>query len=287
MSLSVNAKLLEGKTLAVQMQNEIREFVVQAPGRICLAVIETKKDPSAEWYMGAQEKLAAKLGIEYLKTPCEEVPDEGSLIMKIREYSEDPFIHGIFLSMPLPAAYSSTRVIDALDPKKDVEGIHPSTLGLIVMRRRVSVPPTAYSAYLLAKSTNIPLLGKRALVIGQSAIVGRPLAILLGEERMTTTIANAGTTPADLQKFVSESDFIFAAVGKPGLVKGEWVKPGAVVVDVGTTEVAGKLVGDVDFEGACKNAGFVTPVPGGVGTLTTTLLFKNLVNLILSHSHKK
>ncbi len=287
MSLSVNAKLLEGKTLAAQMQNEIREFVVQAPGRICLAVIETKKDPSAEWYMGAQEKLAAKLGIEYLKTPCEEVPDEGSLIMKIREYSEDPFIHGIFLSMPLPATYSSTRVIDALDPKKDVEGIHPSTLGLIVMRRRVSVPPTAYSAYLLAKSTNIPLLGKRALVIGQSAIVGRPLAILLGEERMTTTIANAGTTTADLQKFVSESDFVFAAVGKPGLVKGEWVKPGAVVVDVGTTEVAGKLVGDVDFEGACKNAGFVTPVPGGVGPLTTTLLFKNLVNLIQSHSHKK
>lgn len=287
MSLSVNAKLLEGKTLAAQMQNEIREFVVQAPGRICLAVIETKKDPSAEWYMGAQEKLAAKLGIEYLKTSCEEVPDEGSLIMKIREYSEDPFIHGIFLSMPLPATYSSTRVIDALDPKKDVEGIHPSTLGLIVMRRRVSVPPTAYSAYLLAKSTNIPLMGKRALVIGQSAIVGRPLAILLGEERMTTTIANAGTTPADLQKFVSESDFIFAAVGKPGLVKGEWVKSGAVVVDVGTTEVAGKLVGDVDFEGACKNAGFVTPVPGGVGPLTTTLLFKNLVNLIQSHSHKK
>ncbi|HRK60997.1 MAG TPA: bifunctional 5,10-methylenetetrahydrofolate dehydrogenase/5,10-methenyltetrahydrofolate cyclohydrolase [Candidatus Omnitrophota bacterium] len=287
MSLSVNAKLLEGKTLAAQMQNEIREFVVQAPGRICLAVIETKKDPSAEWYMGAQEKLAAKLGIEYLKTPCEEVPDEGSLIMKIREYSEDPFVHGIFLSMPLPTSYSSNRVIEAMDPKKDVEGIHPSTLGLIVMRRRVSVPPTAYSAYLLAKSTNIPLMGKRALVIGQSAIVGRPLAILLGEERMTTTIANAGTTPADLQKFVSESDFVFAAVGKPGLVKGEWVKPGAVVVDVGTTEVNGKLVGDVDFEEACKKAGFVTPVPGGVGPLTTTLLFKNLVNLIQSHSHKK
>jgi len=283
----MSAQLLEGKTLAAQMQNEIREFVVQAPGRICLAVIETKKDPSAEWYMNAQEKLAAKLGIEYIKTSCEQVPDEGSLIMKIREYSEDPFVHGIFLSMPLPANYSSARVIDALDPKKDVEGIHPSTLGLIVMRRRVSVPPTAYSAYLLAKSTNIPLAGKRALVIGQSAIVGRPLAILLGEERMTTTIANTGTTAEDLKKFISESDFVFAAVGKPGLVKGEWVKPGAVLVDVGTTEVNGKLVGDVDFEEACKKAGFVTPVPGGVGPLTTTLLFKNLTNLIQSHSHKK
>ena len=283
----MSAQLLEGKALALQMQNEIREFVVQAPGRICLAVIETKKDPSAEWYMNAQEKLAAKFGIEYLKVPCEDVPDEGSLTIKIREFSEDPFVHGIFLSMPLPTSYSSTRVIDALDPKKDVEGIHPSTLGLIVMRRRVSVPPTAYSAYLLAKSTQIPLLGKRALVIGQSAIVGRPLAILLGEERMTTTIANAGTTPADLQKFVSESDFVFAAVGKPGLVKGEWVKPGAVLVDVGTTEVNGKLVGDIDFEEACKRAGFVTPVPGGVGPLTTTLLFKNLINLIQSHSHKK
>lgn len=283
----MTAKLLEGKTLAAQMQNEIREFVVQAPGRICLAVIETKKDPSAEWYMGAQEKLAAKLGIEYLKTPCEEVPDEGSLIMKIREYSEDPFVHGIFLSMPLPSNYSPTRVIDALDHRKDVEGIHPSTLGLIVMRRRVSVPPTAYSAYLLAKSTQIPLAGKRALVIGQSAIVGRPLSILLGEERMTTTIANTGTTAEDLKKFTEESDFVFAAVGKPGLVRGEWVKPGAVVVDVGTTEVDGQLVGDVEFKAACERAAYVTPVPGGVGPLTTTLLFKNLVNLIQSHSHKK
>ena len=284
----MTAKLLEGKTLALQMQNEIREFVDQAPGRICLAVVETKKDPSAEWYMGAQEKLAAKLGIEYLKTSCEGVPDEGSLVMKIRDLSDDPFVHGIFLSMPLPSQYNATRIIDALDPKKDVEGIHPSTLGLIVMRRRVSVPPTAYSAYLLAKSAGMPLIGKRALVIGQSAIVGRPLSILLGEERMTTTIANAGTTPEDLKKFVSESDFVFACVGKPGLVKGDWVKPGAVVVDVGTTEVNGKLVGDVEFDAAVQKAGFITPVPGGVGPLTTTLLFKNLTNLIQSHSsHKK
>lgn len=282
----MTAQLLEGKNLAVQMQNEIREFVVQAPGRICLAVIETQKDPSAEWYMGAQERLAAKLGIEYLKTPCEDVPDEGSLVMKIRELSEDPFVHGIFLSMPLPKQYNATRIIDALDPKKDVEGVHPSTLGLIVMRRRVSVPPTAYSAYLLAKSTNLPMAGKRALVIGQSAIVGRPLSILLGEERMTTTIANTGTTADDLKKFVSESDFVFACVGKPGLVKGDWVKPGATLVDVGTTEVDGKLVGDIEFDEACKNAAFVTPVPGGVGPLTTTLLFKNLTNLIQSHSHK-
>ncbi len=284
----MTAKLLEGKNLAVQMQNEIREFVVQAPGRICLAVVETKKDPSAEWYMGAQEKLAAKLGIEYLKTNCEQVPDEGSLVMKIRDLSDDPFVHGIFLSMPLPPQYNATRIIDALDPKKDVEGIHPSTLGLIVMRRRVSVPPTAYSAYLLAKSAGMPLLGKRALVIGQSAIVGRPLSILLGEERMTTTIANAGTTPEDLKKFVSESDFVFACVGKPGLVQGDWVKPGAVLVDVGTTEVNGKLVGDIEFDAAAQKAGFITPVPGGVGPLTTTLLFKNLTNLIQSHSsHKK
>ncbi len=283
----MSAKHLEGKILAQQIQNEIREFVVQVPGRICLAVIETKKDPSAEWYMGAQEKLAAKLGIEYLKVPCTEVPDEGSLIMKIREFSEDPFVHGIFLSMPLPANYSSMRVIEAMDSKKDVEGIHPSTLGLMVMRRRVSVPPTAYSAYLLAKSTHIPLAGKRALVIGQSAIVGRPLAILLGEERMTTTIANTGTTQDDLKKLIGESDFIFACVGKPGLVQGEWVKEGSVLVDVGTTEVNGKLVGDIEFEAACKRAGHVTPVPGGVGPLTTTLLFKNLTNLIQTRSHKK
>ncbi len=283
----MSAKHLEGKVLAQQIQNEIREFVVQAPARICLAVIETRKDPSAEWYMNAQEKLAVKLGIEYIKTPVEEVPDEGSLVIKLRELSEDPFVHGIFMSLPLPKQYSAMRVIEAMDSKKDVEGIHPSTLGLMVMRRRVSVPPTAYSAYLLAKSTGLMVPGKRALVIGQSPIVGRPLSILLGEERVTTTIANTGTNQEDLEKFVSESDFVFACVGKPGLVKGSWIRPGAVVVDVGTTEVDGKLVGDVEFDAACERAGFVTPVPGGVGPLTTTLLFKNLTSLVESRSRKK
>jgi methylenetetrahydrofolate dehydrogenase (NADP+)/methenyltetrahydrofolate cyclohydrolase len=179
--------------------------------------------------------------------------------------------------MPLPKGFDADKVLLAMDPHKDVEGIHPTSLGLIVLRKGKLIPPTAYAANQLIKASGVMLHGKKAAIVGQSAIVGRPLQLLLGEARVTTFVCNTGTSDEDMKKIVGASDIVIACAGKPGLVKGEWIKKGAVVIDVGTTAVDGKLAGDVEYESALKHAAYITPVPGGVGPLTVTMLMQNLI----------
>jgi len=277
----VEAKRLEGKTIATTLQGKIIEkvkaFTSAGLPRPSLVAIQTSDDPSAVWYINSQEKLAAKLGIDFRRVLPDQAKGEKSLVEKVRELGADKTIHGIFISMPLPAGIDADKVLLAMDPKKDVEGVHPASLGLIVLRRGKLIPPTAFAAYTLIKASGIMLWGKRAAIIGQSAIVGRPLQLLLGEARVTTFVCNTGTTDDDMKKIVGGSDIVVACSGKPGLVKGAWVKQGAVVIDVGTTEVDGKLQGDVEYDEAFKKAGFITPVPGGVGPLTVTMLMENLM----------
>jgi methylenetetrahydrofolate dehydrogenase (NADP+)/methenyltetrahydrofolate cyclohydrolase len=277
----VEAKRLEGKTIATTLQDKIIEKVKAFTGaglpRPSLVAIQTSDDPSAVWYINSQEKLAAKLGIDFKRVPPDQAKGEKALVEKVRELGADKTIHGIFISMPLPAGIDADKVLLAMDPKKDVEGVHPASLGLIVLRRGKLIPPTAFAAYTLIKASGIMLRGKRAAIIGQSAIVGRPLQLLLGEARVTTFVCNTGTTDDDMKKIVGGADIVVACSGKPGLVKGAWIKQGAVVIDVGTTEVDGKLQGDVEYEEAVKKAGFITPVPGGVGPLTVTMLMENLM----------
>ncbi len=280
------AKLLEGKILAQEMQASIRSeaeaFRAKGLPAPKLVGLEIGDNPSAAWYLGQQEKLAAKLGILYEKIPSSALPDQKALEEKIKRLNQDPNCHGIFIAMPLPAGFDADRVLFLLDPKKDVEGIHPSSLGLMVLRRTKLVPPTAYAAFRLteraAKLSGRPLRGMKAVIAGQSPIVGRPLNLLLGDQRVTTIVCHTGTSAEDLARFVSESDIVIACAGKPGVIQGKWVRPGAIVIDVGTTEVNGKLVGDVEFEEAKKRAGFITPVPGGVGPLTVTMLMRNLIH---------
>lgn len=269
------AKLLEGKVLAAKIQEEIHHQVSNLKEKIRMVALQTGEDRASDWYIGQQEKLAAKLGIAFERNTPGEIKDQTTLLKKIQEANKK--YHGIFLAMPLPKDFNSDEALLALDPKKDVEGIHPVSLGLLVLRKAKLIPPTAFAALQLIESTGISLRGKKAVLVGQSAIVGRPLQLLLGERRVTTIVCNTGTTPADLEQAVSESDIVVACAGSPGLVKGSWIKEGAVVIDVGTTEVNGKLVGDVDFEEAKKRSAFITPVPGGVGPLTVTMLMKNLI----------
>ncbi len=273
------ARLLEGKILAAKIQDEIKSqlqvFASKGLEKPRLSATYSAQNSSAEWYVGQQEKLAQKLGIEFEKFPLPETPN--FLEKQIVEQSIGKRFHGIFIAMPLPAGFDSDKVLSNLDGRKDVEGIHPLSLGLIVLRKAKLIPPTAFAAFKLIESAGIEMRGKRAVIVGQSAIVGKPLAMLLGEKRATVTICNTGTSAADLEKIVSESDIVVGCAGQPGLIKGGWIKPGAVVIDVGTTEVNGKLVGDVEFEEAKKRAGFITPVPGGVGPLTVTMLMQNLI----------
>ncbi len=278
------AKLLEGKSLTAPLQEEIKAFAescrakgAEVPG---LLVLQANQDPSSSWYIGQQEKLAAKLGLVFEKTGPDVIKNQDDLLKQLEYYganSKSGKFHGIFVAMPLPAGFNADRVMLALDPRKDVEGIHPTSLGLIVLRKANLIPPTANAAYSLIKASGVTLRGKKAAIVGQSAIVGRPLQLLLGDERVTTTVCNSGTSSADLEKIVSESDIVIGCCGQPRLIKGAWIKPGAVVIDVGTTEVEGKLVGDIEFEPAAERASFITPVPGGVGPLTVTMLMRNLI----------
>ena len=277
----MEAKRLEGKTIAAELQKKIlgkiASFAAAGSPKPALVAIQTSEDPSAVWYINSQEKLAAKLGIDFRRIMPDQVKGEKALIEKVKELNADKKVHGIFISMPLPEGIDSDRILLAMDARKDVEGVHPTSLGLIVLRRGKLIPPTAFAAYTLIKASGIMLRGKKAAMIGQSAIVGRPLPLLLGEARVTTLVCNTGTAEEGMKKIVGASEIVVACSGKPGIVKGAWIKKGAVVIDVGTTEVDGKLQGDVEFDEAVKNAGFITPVPGGVGPLTVTMLMENLI----------
>ena len=277
----MEAKKLEGKTIAAVLQEKIvgkvGAFAAAGLPRPSLVAIQTSDDPSAVWYINQQEKLAAKLGIDFRRVMPNQVKGEAALLQKVKELSAEKKVHGLFISMPFPEGVVVDKVLLAMDPQKDVEGVHPTSLGLIVLRRGKLIPPTAFAAYTLIKASGIMLRGKKAAIIGQSAIVGRPLQLLLGEARVTTFVCNTGTADEDMKKIVGASEIVVACSGKPGLVKGAWIKQGAVVIDVGTTEVDGRLQGDVEFDEAVKKAGFITPVPGGVGPLTVTMLIENLI----------
>lgn len=280
------AQLLEGKVLAAKIQEEIKHFISAQKSAPKLIAIQIEPDPnkpdeiknasSADWYVGAQEKLAQKLGISFERIKIRNKQER--LEETISQLSQDRNYHGIFVAMPLPAGLDSDKALLKMDALKDVEGVTPASLGLIVLRKSKLIPSTAYAAFKLIEHTGVELRGKKAVLVGQSAIVGRPLQMMLGERRVTTVVCNTGTSAADLEKFVSQGDIVIGCAGQPGIIKGNWIKQDAVVIDVGTTEVNGKLTGDIEFEEAKKRASFITPVPGGVGPLTVTMLMQNLIH---------
>ena len=287
MPMSVaEAKLLEGKILAAKVQEEIQRNVENFRSKgmdiPCLAALQPGQNPSSEWYINQQEKLAGRLGILFKKFSPAHLSSQTALKERIQQINGDAHCHGVFITMPLPPGFDADDILFHLEPHKDVEGVHPANLGLIVLRRAKLIPPTAYAALRLiewaVRESHRELRGMKAVIVGQSAIVGRPLHLLLGERRVTTTVCNTGTSVEDLQNAVSTNDIVVACAGQPGLVRGNWIKPGAIVIDVGTTEVNGKLVGDVEFDEARKRAGLITPVPGGVGPLTVTMLMQNLIH---------
>lgn len=273
------AQLLEGKMIAQKIQEEIRSQLAKLPasGKQIpkLISIETGQDSAGNWYIGQQEKLAQKLGILFERIKI--APSQTALQESVEKLNQDSAVHGIFIEMPLPKGMDANKILLAMNPLKDVEGIHPASLGLIVLRQSRLIPPTANSAFKLIESTGVELRGKKAVLVGQSAIVGRPLQMMLGEKRVTTVVCNSGTSEQDMQKFCQEADIVVGCAGQPGLIQGSWIKAGAIVIDVGTTEVNGKLVGDIEFESAKEKASFITPVPGGVGPLTVTMLMWNLM----------
>jgi methylenetetrahydrofolate dehydrogenase (NADP+)/methenyltetrahydrofolate cyclohydrolase len=245
-----------------------------------LAVVLVGEDPASKVYVRNKAEQTVEVGMQSFEHKLPEETTEAALLDLVARLNRDPAVHGILVQMPLPKHIDSVKVLDSIDPAKDVDGFHPVNVGKLSIGERALAPCTPVGSIILAKTVKHDLSGLDAVVVGRSNIVGKPMAQLLLRENCTVTIAHSRTK--NLPDVVRRADLVVAAIGKPEFVKGDWIKPGAIVIDVGINRVVkpdgkGKLVGDVAFAEAAAVAGAITPVPGGVGPMTIACLLKNTV----------
>ena len=288
------AKLLEGKIVADKIKEKLKASVQSLKQVPVLASILVGDDPSAVAYVESQSKIATSLGITYKLYQLAKSISEDELIDFVLKLNADVSVNGIIVQIPLPQDVDYMKVCEFILPNKDVEGMHPTNIGkllfgptpLEVAPRAARLPTgrvrivacTANAVMELLNSTGVDLYGKEVVVIGHSEIVGKPLAMLLLEKFATVTICHIATSKAGkLKEHVQRAQVLIVAVGQAGLIKGAWIKKGAIVVDVGINRLNDKIVGDVEFATAFKRAAYITPVPGGVGPLTVAILMRNLV----------
>ena len=272
------ARLLEGKPLAEKIKEEIKQQVSSLKKKPVLTSIQVGDNPGAEAYAKSQKKTAESLGIDYQFHKLIQDTTEASLIEFIQKLNSDKSVNGIIIQMPLPGQIDYKKISQFILPQKDAEGMHPANIGKIVFGKANILPCTPAAAMELLNSTGVNLYGKEVVIVGHSEIVGKPLALLLLDKFATVTVCHIGTSQAGkLEEHVRKAEVLIVAVGKAGLIKGEWIKEGAIVIDVGINRVGDKIVGDVEFETAEKRASYITPVPGGVGPLTVTMLMRNVV----------
>ncbi|MDD4953640.1 MAG: bifunctional 5,10-methylenetetrahydrofolate dehydrogenase/5,10-methenyltetrahydrofolate cyclohydrolase [Candidatus Omnitrophica bacterium] len=272
------AKLLEGKVVAERIKEQIKKDVAVLKIKPVLASVMVGENAGAETYVKSQKKNAENLGIEYQFHKLAADTSESALVEFIQKLNADKTVNGIIIQMPLPAQIDYKKISQHILPQKDIEGMHPANIGKIVFGKAIILPCTPAAVMELLKETGVDLYGKEVVIVGHSEIVGKPLALLLLEKFATVTVCHIGTSKAGkLEEHVRKAEILIVAVGKAGLIKGDLVKEGAIVIDVGINRVADKIVGDVEFEAAEKRASYITPVPGGVGPLTVTMLMRNLV----------
>ncbi|MFH1578342.1 MAG: bifunctional 5,10-methylenetetrahydrofolate dehydrogenase/5,10-methenyltetrahydrofolate cyclohydrolase [Candidatus Omnitrophota bacterium] len=271
-------KLLEGKPIAARIKEGLKKEIQQLSTKPVLVSIQVGDNAGAEAYAKSQKKTADNLGIEYRFQKLSQDTKEVKLINVIKGLNNDNAVNGIILQMPLPPHIDYKKMSSFISPQKDIEGVHPANMGKITFGKAKILPCTPAAVMELLKETGIDLYGKEIVIVGHSEIVGKPLALLLLEKFATVTVCHIGTSQAGkLEEHIKLAEILIVAVGKAGLIKGDWVKPGAMVIDVGINRVDGKIVGDVEFDQAAKRADWITPVPGGVGPLTVTMLMRNLV----------
>lgn len=270
-------EILSGKQLALTYKKELRDLIKaqtdigkRAPSLISLVIGE---DGGSLSYIKGQKKVSEEIGVKYEVRSFPSATSEDMLIEEIKKYNEDKSIDGIILQLPLPQTFDEEKVISTINKEKDVDGLTDLNLGSFYKGNDAFIPCTARGVLELIKSCEKNLVGKKTVVIGRSNIVGKPVATLLTAESSTVTICHSKTV--DLNSLCKEADIIVSAIGRPGFITKEFVKEGAIIIDVGTTMVEGKVKGDVDFEAVIEKAKYVSPVPGGVGAMTTTMLMKN------------
>jgi methylenetetrahydrofolate dehydrogenase (NADP+)/methenyltetrahydrofolate cyclohydrolase len=279
----MTAKIIDGNAFAGQMRDsiatqvhELRDYHHLTPG---LAVVLVGDDPASQVYVRSKNRRAIEIGMKSFEHFMPSDTTEHQLLNLIEGLNDDPEVHGILVQLPLPRHIDSQKVIDAIDPAKDVDGFHPWNVGKLATGGAGLIPCTPLGCLILLRDHLVELAGLKAVVIGRSNIVGKPMAQLLLRESCTVTVAHSQTR--DLAAECRQADILVAAVGKPNFVRGDWIKPGATVIDVGINRVTmgekSRLVGDVNFDEAVKVAGAITPVPGGVGPMTIAVLMRNTV----------
>ncbi|HWV97295.1 MAG TPA: bifunctional methylenetetrahydrofolate dehydrogenase/methenyltetrahydrofolate cyclohydrolase FolD [Xanthobacteraceae bacterium] len=278
----MTARIIDGKQIAAELRGRVADEVARVqrdhdltPG---LAVVLVGNDPASEVYVRSKHKQSQAAGMASFEHVLPADVSQDKLLALISRLNRDPAVHGILVQLPLPKGFDTEAVIAAIDPAKDVDGLHPNNAGRLAGGLPALSPCTPLGCIILTKSVHESLEGMDALVIGRSNLVGRPLVQLLLNENATVTIAHSRSR--DLPELCRHADLVYAAVGRPEMVRGDWIKPGATVIDVGITRLPGsdgktRLVGDVAFTEALATAGAITPVPGGVGQMTVACLLVN------------
>lgn len=274
----MTAQLIDGKTVAAQLKKDIHEKIQEklalGQRRPGLAVILVGEDPASSIYVRNKREACEQVGIQSYYHSLPHDVTENQLIELITQLNHDSNVDGILLQLPLPKHIHANQILEHIDPHKDVDGFHPYNFGRLGQRRPLLRPCTPYGIMLLLKHIHQPFKGKHAVIVGASNIVGRPMSFELLIAGATTTICHRFT--ADLPYFIKQADILISAVGKPGLIKGEWIKEGSTVIDVGITRLEnGTITGDIEFAIAKERAAWITPVPGGVGPMTVAVLMRN------------
>lgn len=271
------AEIIDGKAIAAEMRKEISEETTELKTRGIipgLAVVLVGEDPASRVYVSMKEKACSATGIFSDEYKLAKETSELDLLALITKLNADERIDGILVQLPLPDHIDESKVLEAISPQKDVDGFHPYNVGRLVTGNPLFQPCTPYGIMKMLERTGVNLTGKEVVVVGRSNIVGKPVALMCLAEHATVTLCHSRT--ADLPEKVRQADVVIAAVGRPEMIKGSWIKEGAVVIDVGVNRVGEKkLVGDVEFAAACEKAAAITPVPGGVGPMTITMLLYN------------
>lgn len=275
----MSAQIIDGKAIAAEIRSELAKQVAElaaqgkTPG---LDVILVGEDPASKVYVRNKERTSKEIGINSTVHRLPEETTREELLGLIEKLNNDPTVHGILVQLPLPGHLDEEEVINTISPEKDVDGFHPINAGkLLIGDDDAFVACTPAGVLELVKRTGVPIQGKNVVVVGRSNIVGKPAAVLFLREHATVTVCHSRTQ--DLPAECRRADILIAAVGRPEMIKKEWIKPGAIVIDVGINRVDGKLVGDVDYEEVRQVAGAITPVPGGVGPMTIAMLLKATV----------
>jgi len=271
------AQIIDGKAIAAKVRGRIAGQVEElkqkgvTPG---LAVVLVGEDPASKVYVGMKKKMCIELGMHSADHELPATTSEAELLALIHQLNHDDRIHGILVQLPLPAHIDTDKVLEAISPLKDADGFHPYNVGRLAIGKPTFQPCTPYGVMVMLEEINYDLTGKEVVVVGRSNIVGKPVALMCLAKHATVTICHSRTK--DLADVVRRADVVIAAVGKAEMVKGDWIKPGAVVIDVGINRVGEKkLVGDVEYAAAAERASAITPVPGGVGPMTIAMLLQN------------